>query len=97
MAIVKSRLIKQLKKSFPNFLQQDLDKMVTIILNEIKSSLKRGERFEIRNFGSMSIRIQKESIRRNPRTSEKVNVPRKRTIHWKMSKELFKQINNEER
>ena len=97
MVIVKSRLIKQLKKSFPNFLQQDLDKMVTIILNEIKSSLKRGERFEIRNFGSMSIRIQKESIRRNPRTSEKVNVPRKRTIHWKMSKELFKQINNEER
>ena len=43
----------------------------------------------------MSTRIQKESIRRNPKTSEKVNVPRKRTIHWKMSKDLFKKLNNE--
>ena len=95
MAIVKSELIKQLKNTFPNFLLRDLDKMVSILLNEIKSSLKRGERLEIRHFGSMSTRIQKESIRRNPKTSEKVNVPRKLTIHWKMSKDLFKKLNNE--
>ena len=95
MAIVKSELIKQLKKTFPNFLLRDLDKMVSILLNEIKSSLKRGERFEIRDFGSMSTRIQKESIRRNPRTGEKVNVPQKKTIHFKMAKDLFKKLNNE--
>tara|TARA_B100001093_G_C26701270_1_gene959211 strand:+ start:324 stop:617 length:294 start_codon:yes stop_codon:yes gene_type:complete len=96
LAIVKSKLINQLKKSFPNFLTRDLEKVVSIILNEIKNSLKRGERFEIRGFGTLATRVQKESIRRNPKTSEKVNVPRKNVIHWKSSKELFKKLNNNE-
>ena len=32
---------------------------------------------------------------RNPKTGEKVNTPEKKTIHFKMSKELFKKLNNE--
>ena len=39
--------------------------------------------------------MQKESIRRNPKTGTKINVPKKRTIKWKMSKDLFKKLNNE--
>ena len=96
MAIVKSKLIKQLKKSYPNFLSKDLEKLVSIILSEIKNTLKRGERVELRRFGVFDSNVQKESIRRNPRTGEKINVPKKRTIHFKMSKDLFKKINNEE-
>ena len=96
MAIVKSRLIKQLKKSYPNFLTKDLDKLVSIILNEIKYTLKKGERVELRGFGIFHTNIQKQSIRRNPQTGEKVNVPEKKTIHFKMAKDLFKKINNEE-
>ena len=61
--------------------------------NEIKLALKRSEAVEIRSFGRFSTRIQKESIRRNPRTSEKVNVPKKHAIHWKQSKDLFNKIN----
>ena len=95
MAIVKSRLIKQLKKSYPNFLTKDLDKLVSIVLNEIKNTLKRGERVELRGFGIFSTNVQKASIRRNPRTGEKIPVAQKRTIKWKMSKELFKKLNNE--
>ena len=95
MAIVKSELIKQLKKSFPNFYVSDLNKLVEIIINEIKNSLKRGEGFELRGFGSMRTKIQKESIRRNPKTGTKVNVSSKRVIRWKMSKDLFKKLNNE--
>ena len=95
MAIVKSKLIKQLKKSYPNFLIKDLDKLISLILNEIKSTLKRGERVELRGFGVLSTRIQKESIRRNPKTGQKVMVKQKKIIHWKMSKDLFKKINNE--
>tara|TARA_Y100000591_G_scaffold314363_1_gene320816 strand:+ start:101 stop:391 length:291 start_codon:yes stop_codon:yes gene_type:complete len=96
LAIVKSKLIKQLKKSYPNFLSKDLEKLVSIILIEIKNTLKRGERVELRGFGVFHSNVQKESIRRNPRTGEKINVPKKRTIHFKMSKDLFKKINNEE-
>ena len=95
MAIVKSRLIKQLKKSYPNFLTKDLDKLVSIVLNEIKNTLKRGERVELRGFGIFHTNVQKQSIRRNPQTGEKVNVPEKKTIHFKMAKDLFKKLNNE--
>ena len=96
MAIVKSKLIKQLKKSYPNFLTKDLDKLVEIILTEIKRTLKKGERVELRGFGIFHSNIQKESLRRNPRTGEKVNVPQKKTIHFKMAKDLFNKINNVE-
>ena len=95
MAIVKSKLIKQLKKSYPNFLIKDLDKLISLILNEIKNTLKRDERVELRGFGVLSTRIQKESIRRNPKTGQKVMVKQKKIIHWKMSKDLFKKINDE--
>ena len=95
MAIVKSELIKQIKKSYPNFLTRDLSKLIDIILNEIKNSLKRGEGVELRGFGTFRTNIQKESIRRNPKTGTKVNVPEKKTIKWKMSKDLFKKLNNE--
>ena len=96
MAIVKSKLIKQLKKSYPNFLTKDLEKLVSIILVEIKNSLKRGERVELRGFGVFSTNLQRSRISRNPKTGEKVNTPEKKTIHFKMGKELFKKINNEE-
>ena len=96
MAIVKSKLIKQLSKNYPNFLKKDLEKLTDIILKEIKYTLKRGERVEIRGWGTLSTRIQKSSIRRNPKTGEKIAIPVKKVIQWKMSKEMFKKINNNE-
>ena len=95
MAIVKSKLLKELKKSYPNFLTKDLNKVIEIILKEIRNTLVRSEGVELRNFGTFRTTIQKASIRRNPKTGEKVNVPKKRTIKWKMSKDLFKKLNNE--
>ena len=97
MAIVKSELIKELKKSYPNFLNRDLSKVIDIILKEIKDTLHRGEGVELRNFGTLRTNVQKSSIRRNPKTGEKVNVPKKRTIKWKMSKDLFKKLNDEKK
>ena len=96
MAIVKSKLLKQLSKNYPNFLKKDLEKFTNIILNEIKRTLRRGERVELRGFGIFSTNTQKARISRNPKTGEKVNTPEKKTIHFKMSKDLFKKLNNEE-
>ena len=96
MAIVKSKLLKKLSKNYPNFLKKDLEKLINIILNEIKQTLKRGERVELRGFGIFSTNIQKARISRNPKTGEKVNTLEKKTIHFKMAKELFKKLNNEE-
>ena len=96
MAIVKSKLLKQLSKHYPNFLKKDLDKFSEIILNEIKQTLKRDERVELRGFGVFSTKTQKARISRNPKTGEKVNTPEKKTIHFKMAKDLFKKLNNNE-
>jgi len=95
LAIVKSKLLKQLSENYPNFLKKDLEKFFNIILNEIKRTLKRGDRVELRGFGVFSTNTQKASIRRNPKTGEKVNVPEKKTIHFKMAKEMFKKLNND--
>ena len=95
MAIVKSKLINKLKKSYPNFLKKDLEKVVSVILNEIKQALKRGDRVELRGFGIFSTNVQKARISRNPKTGEKVDTPEKKTIHFKMAKEMFKKLNND--
>ena len=95
MAIVKSKILKQLSKNYPNFLKKDLDKFSNIILKEIKQSLKRNERVELRGFGVFSSKIQKARISRNPKTGDKVNTPEKKTIHFKMAKDLFKKLNDD--
>jgi integration host factor subunit beta len=96
LAIVKSKLLDQLKKSYPNFLKKDLEKVVYIVLHEIKNALKRGDRVELRGFGMFSTNTQKARISRNPKTGEKVNTPEKKTINFKMAKEMFKKLNNDE-
>ena len=93
--IVKSNLLKQISDGYPNFLKKDLNKFFNIFLNEIKESLKRGERVELREFGMWSVSIQKPRISRNPKTGEKVHTKRKKKIRFKMAKELFNKLNNE--
>tara|TARA_Y100000992_G_C21047416_1_gene387863 strand:+ start:234 stop:527 length:294 start_codon:yes stop_codon:yes gene_type:complete len=97
LSVVKSNLLKQLSKNFPNFLKKDLEKFTNIILKEIRQTLKKGERVELRGFGIFYTNIQKARISRNPKTGEKINTPEKKTIHFKMAKDLFKKINNEKK
>ena len=96
MAIVKSELLKQISDSYPNFLKKDLEKFLDIFFDEIKNALKRDERVELRGFGAWSTNMQKARISRNPKTGEKVQTPEKKTIHFKMAKEMFKKLNNNE-
>ena len=96
MAIVKSKLLKQLSDNYPNFLKKDLEKSLNIVLNEIKLALNKGENVELRDFGTWSVQTQKAKLSRNPKTGEKLETPEKKTIHFKMSKELFKKLNNNE-
>ncbi len=96
MAVVKSKLLKQLKKNWPNLSLSEINKMTDIVLNEIKRALRKGDRVELRSdLGIFYTKVQRARISRNPRTGEKVNTPSKRTVNFKMSKEMFKKINNE--
>lgn len=96
MAINRSDIVNQLKKSYPNFLKRDLEKLISVVLNEIKRALRRSDSVELRGFGRFSVKTQKASIRRNPKTSQKVAVAEKKVIRWKQSKEMFKKINNKD-
>ena len=84
MAIVKSKLIKQLSKSYPNFLKKDIEKFTNIITEEIKQTLKRGERVELRGFGVFSTNIQKAEFRETLKLVKKSIHQKKKqfTLKW---------------
>ena len=95
MALVKSKIIKQLTSNYPNFLNKNLSKLVDIIISNMENSLSRNERVELRDIFTLETKIQKARISRNPKTNEKVKVPEKKSLHFKMSKKWFKDLNNE--
>ena len=95
MPITKSELVRQLSKSYPNLLKKDLEKFFDIFVNEVKLALKNNERVELRGWGVFSTKIQRSKTSRNPKTGEKVLVNEKKSISFKMSKDLFKEINDE--
>ena len=93
MSVVKSDLIKQISRNYPNFIKKDLLKLLDITINEIQDALKRGERVELRDVFTLEPRVQKARVSRNPKTNEKINTPEKKSILFKMSKEWAKKIN----
>ena len=93
MSVVKSDLIKELSKNYPNFIKKDLIKLFDIIIYEIQTAIKRGERVELREVFTMESRTQKARISRNPKTNQNVNTPEKKTILFKMSKEWKNKLN----
>lgn len=68
--------------------------IVNCLFDSMEASLKRGERIEIRGFGSFEIRNYKSYEGRNPRTGTKVEVKPKRLPFFKVGKELKERVNN---
>ena len=93
MQINKSDLLKQFSDNFPNFIKKDLLKIIDIILEEIASSMKKGERVELRDVFMFETRIFKKRSARNPKTNEKIFVPEKKNIRFKLSKKWQNKIN----
>ena len=86
----------ELLSQFPDLTKKQIRLAIDSIIESIVDSVAFDEKVELRGFGIFSTNIQKARISRNPKTGEKVNTPEKRTIHFKMSKELFKKLNNGE-
>ena len=94
-ATKKSELIDKLSDNYPNFLKKDLKKLIDIFLDEIKNSLKRQERVELRDVFSIEPRLNKARYARNPKTNEKIFVNEKYSLQFKTSKFWSKKINEE--
>ena len=90
MATVKSEIIKKLSDNYPNFLKKDLIRLVDIFLEEVKNSLKRGERVELRDNFSIEPRLQKARFSRNPKTNQKFIL--KKNIHYYLNHQKCGQI-----
>ena len=95
MSTNKSQIIKKLSDSYPNFLRKDLKKLIEIFISEVKNSLKRHERVELRDVFSLEPRLKKARIARNPKTNEKIYVKDKYSVLFKTSKMWSKKINEQ--
>ena len=91
--MVRSELLQKLCNLYPNIFRRDMKKILEIIFSEIIEVLCKGENIEIRGFGIFKTATRKARIGRNPKNSESVQIPEKKTIKWKMSKTFFMRLN----
>jgi integration host factor subunit beta len=90
--MTKSELIACLAERFPQLVLKDADFAVKTILDAISEALVAGQRIEIRRFGSFSLNSRLPRIGRNPKSGEKVLIPRKYVPHFKPGKELRERV-----
>lgn len=88
------KIIKQLKLKNPNLSRSELEIVIDTICQNIKMSLKKGEKIELRGFGTFFVKKIKEKYSaRNPKTKELIYIPEKNKVRFKASKFLKKFIN----
>ena len=92
--IVKSQLIEQLAKKHATLTVPEIADMVQRMLTTMETTLCQGNRIEIRNFGSFSIRYHAVRRARNPKTGEKLMAKPRRGIHFKPGKWMRERINH---
>ncbi len=90
--MTKSELIAQLAERFPQLVAKDADYAVKMILDAMTDALARGDRIEIRGFGSFALNYRPRRTGRNPKSGEKVLVPEKYVPHFKAGKELRERV-----
>ena len=90
--MTKSELIAQLAERFPQLVAKDADYAVKMILDAMTDALARGDRIEIRGFGSFALNHRPPRTGRNPKSGEKVLVPEKYVPHFKAGKELRERV-----
>lgn len=73
--------------------RRDSEVIVETVFDAVTGALKRGDKIEIRGFGSFRIRQRKPRTGRNPKTGAQVNVPAKRVPYFKPSKDLRDLVN----
>ena len=73
--------------------KKDAEQLVEIIFDSIITSLNKGEKIELRGFGSFRVRQRNARKGRNPKTGASVNIPSKRVAYFKPGKELKDIIN----
>ena len=91
--MTRSQLILRLATQNPHLTHREAERIVNTIFETIAAGLARGDRIELRGFGSFAVKEQAPRVGRNPRTGETVHVAAKLYPHFKSGKELRRRIN----
>lgn len=94
--MIKSELAQRIAAQNPHLYQRDVQRIVDAIFGEIASAMARGDRVELRGFGTFSVKRRPARVGRNPRTGSKVSVGEKSVPFFKTSKEMRGRINKPE-
>ena len=90
--MTKSELIARLAERFPQLVAKVAEFAVKMILDAMTDALSRGDRIEIRGFGSFALNYRPPRVGRNPKSGDKVQVPEKYVPHFKAGKELRERV-----
>ncbi len=93
--MIKSELVQKLADENPNLFHRDVERIVSIVFQEISDALARGERVELRGFGAFSVKHRPARIGRNPRTGDPVPIEEKYSPFFKSGKELRDRLNQD--
>ena len=91
--MVRSKLVHKLCNIHPNILRKDMERIVEVIISEIIGALCRNEAVELRGFGRFKSVTRKARTGKNPKNSETIQIPKKKVMRWKMSKNLYNRLN----
>lgn len=91
--MVKAELIQKLRDR-ANLNRTHAEKVVDIFFDTISDTLTKGERVEIRGFGSFSVNSYKSYIGRNPKTGDQIHVSAKKLPFFRVGKRLKTMVDN---
>ncbi|MCJ8322149.1 MAG: integration host factor subunit beta [Colwellia sp.] len=91
--MTKSELIEKLAEKLNHLSAKDVENSIKEILEMMAQSLSKGERIEIRGFGSFSLHFRAPRVGRNPKTGDAVELAGKYVPHFKPGKELRERVN----
>ena len=92
--MLKSQILKKLQKKHNNLSDEDIEQLFNIFIKKITNSLRNGQNIEMRGFGTLSRKINKEKFVRNPKTNQKLFKNESYKLHFKIGKILHQKINN---
>jgi integration host factor subunit beta len=91
--MTKSQLITRLANT-TKLSSKDAGVVVETVFGEIAASLERGQRVELRGFGSFGLKQRRARDGRNPKTGEAVKVEAKQVMFFKAGKELRERVDS---
>ena len=92
--MTKNDLIKKLQEELKSYSLQDVTYAVNIIFDSMIDAIKRGERIELRDFGSFVVRERKPRLGRNPKSGAEVKLKERKVPFFKTGKELRLMVDN---